>query len=120
MVNPAAVKTLVVSGLSSPRTAGTIGSIRVTATDAYGNRIYPGNGVPSYLGTVHFTSSDAAASLPADYTFAPADNGTHAFVANVILRSPGVTLKTAGMQSVTATDTTTASLTGTQTGIVVH
>ena len=113
VVNPAAVKTLVVSGLSSPRTAGTIGSIRVTATDAYGNRIYPGNGVPSYLGTVHFTSSDAAASLPADYTFAPADNGTHAFVANVILRSPGT-------WSVTATDTTTASLTGTQTGIVVH
>jgi hypothetical protein len=38
-VNAAAVSKLVVSGLTTPRTAGTAGSIRVTATDAYGNRI---------------------------------------------------------------------------------
>ena len=104
VVKAAAVKTLVVSGLSSPRTAGTAGSLRVTATDAYGNRIH------GYLGTVHFTSSDTKAKLPANYKFTVADAGTHVF---------SVTLKTAGMQSVTATDTTTSSIKGSQTGIVV-
>jgi hypothetical protein len=104
-VTPAAT-TLVVSGMTTPRTAGSTGSIRVTATDAYGNRI------SSYLGTVHFTSSDPASKLPANYTFTAADAGTHVFSANVIL-------KTAGTQSVTATDTVTASLHGSQTGIVV-
>jgi hypothetical protein len=106
VVKPAAVKTLVVSGLTTPRTAGVAGSIRVTATDAYGNRI------PSYRGTVHFTSSDAKAKLPANYKFTATDNGTHAFVASVIL-------KTAGTQSVTATDTLTKTIKGSQTGIVV-
>jgi hypothetical protein len=91
--------------VTTPRTAGTTGSIRVTATDAYGNR------VSSYLGTVHFTSTDAKASLPADYTFTAADNGVHTFT---------VILKTAGTQSVTATDTKTASIKGAQAGIVVN
>jgi hypothetical protein len=92
------------SGLTTPRTAGTTGSIRVTAVDAYGNRVH------SYLGTIHFTSSDAKAKLPANYKFTVADAGTHVF---------SVTLKTAGTQSVTATDTTTSSIKGSQTGIVV-
>jgi hypothetical protein len=78
----------------------------VTATDAYGNR------VPSYRGTVHFTSSDAAAKVPADYTFTAADNGTHVFSGTVILR-------TAGTQRVRARDTVTATITGTQIGIIV-
>jgi hypothetical protein len=103
-VTPAALKTLVVSGLTTPRTAGSTGSIRVTAVDAYGNRIH------SYLGTVHFTSTDAKAKLPASYTFTAADAGTHVF---------SVTLKTAGTQSVTATDKVTASIKGAQAGIVV-
>ena len=107
VVTPHVVKTLVVSGMTTPRTAGTTGSIRVTAVDAAGKRVY------SYRGTVHFASSDAAASLPLDYTFKAADNGTHVFVGNVILR-------TAGTQSVSATDTATASIAGTQTGIVVN
>jgi hypothetical protein len=103
-VTVGAVKKLVVSGLTTPRTAGTAGSIRVTAVDAYGNR------VSSYTGTVHFTSSDAKAKLPANYKFTAADAGTHVFT---------VTLKTAGTRSVTATDTKTASIKGSQTGIVV-
>ncbi len=106
VVNPAAAKTLVVSGLTTPRTAGTTGSIRVTALDAYGNRVH------SYLGTVHFTSSDAKAKLPANYKFTAADAGTHVFSGTVIL-------KTAGTQSVTATDTVTKTIKGSQTGIVV-
>jgi hypothetical protein len=105
-VTPAAATTLVVSGLTTPRTAGSTGSIRVTATDVYGNR------VQSYLGTVHFTSSDIQAGLPANYKFTVGDAGTHVFGANVIL-------KTVGTWSVTATDTVTATLKGSQSGIVV-
>ena len=106
VVNATALSRLVVSGLTPPRPAGTTGSVRVTATDAYGNRVH------SYLGTIHLTSSDAQAKLPANYTFTVADAGTHVF-------SGTLTLKTAGTQSVTATDTVTATLHGSQTGIVV-
>ena len=88
-----------------------MGSIRVTATDAYGNTI------TGYGGTVHFTSSDPAAVLPANYTFDACgpdpcgDAGTHTF---------SVTLKTAGTQWVRATDTVASSITGAQSGIVVN
>jgi len=90
VVTPAAATTLVVSGLASPQSAGVAGSITVTALDAYGNT------ATGYSGTVHFSSSDGAAVLPADATLS-AGVGTFS-----------VTLKTAGTQSVTATDTITA------------
>jgi hypothetical protein len=41
----------------------------------------------NYEGTVGFSSSDAAASLPAAYTFRPADNGIH--VVQVVFALPG-------------------------------
>jgi hypothetical protein len=41
----------------------------------------------SYLGTVHFTSSDPQALLPADYTFTPGDAGVHTFN-GVVLKDP--------------------------------
>src|SRR5581483_6630964 len=47
----------------------------------------------AYTSTVHFTSSDPLAALPADYTFTAADAGTHTFT---------VTLKRSGAQSVAA------------------
>jgi hypothetical protein len=99
-----------VSGITTPRPVGWTAPVRVTAVDACGNRIYPGNGVPSYLGTIHFTSSDPKARVPADYTFKATDAGTHVF---------SVTLETSGTQSVTATDTVTKTIKGSQTGIVV-
>jgi hypothetical protein len=37
----------------------------------------------TYAGTVHFTSSDPAAVLPADYTFVPGDGGLHTFTATL-------------------------------------
>src|SRR5262249_48321710 len=46
-----------------------------------------------------------------DYTFTAADAGQHTFSA---------TLKTAGTQSLTATDTVTSTITGSQTGITVN
>ncbi|HXO37379.1 MAG TPA: hypothetical protein VN872_02010 [Candidatus Acidoferrum sp.] len=57
-----------------------------------------------YLGTVHFTSSDATAVLPSDYTFIAADAGTHGF---------SVTLSTSGNQTITATDTHSTGFNGT-------
>jgi hypothetical protein len=77
--------------------AGTAFTITVTALDAYGNR------ATSYRGTVHFSSTDGSASLPANYTFVAADKGMHTF---------SVTLKTTGSQTITATDTKTGSITG--------
>jgi uncharacterized repeat protein (TIGR03803 family) len=92
-----------VTGFPSPIAAGGSGTITVEALDANGNPC------PSYTGTVHFTSSDPQAVLPANYTFTSGDAGKHTF---------SVTLKTAGTQSLTATDTATGSLTGTASGVV--
>jgi hypothetical protein len=103
-VNPAAASTMTVAGFPSPTTAGVAGNVTVTLKDPYGNI------ASGYTGTVHFTSSDGKALLPANYTFTAADAGVHTFSA---------TLKTAGTQSLTATDTTTASITGTDAGITV-
>jgi len=96
---------IAVSGFPSSITAGASGSITVTAKNADGTTD------TQYTGTVHFTSTDSQAALPADYTFTAADAGVHTFSA---------TLKTAGTQSITATDTVTASLTGTDSGITVN
>ena len=78
--------------------AGAVGVSRpvtVAALDAYGNRD------TAYAGTVHFTSTDPRAALPADATLV---GGFGAF---------GVTLLTVGAETITATDTVTASITGT-------
>jgi hypothetical protein len=104
IVTPAATSMLSVSGFPSPVTAGVVGSFTVTARDLYGNI------ANCYTGTIHFTSSDRKASLPANYTFTAADAGIHTFSA---------TLKTAGTQSLTVTDTTTGNLTATDGGITV-
>src|ERR1700722_787594 len=82
-------------------TAGTAFNFTVTALTA-GNATATG-----YSGTVHFTSTDGAAVLPANATLT---NGTGTFSA---------TLKTAGNQSITATDTVTSSITGTSGSVVV-
>jgi len=98
---PGPAATFTVSGFPSPIVAGTAGTVTVTAKDAGGNI------ATGYTGIVHLTSSDAAAILPANATLT---NGVGSF---------SVTLKTAGTQSIIATDTVTASITGTQTGITV-
>jgi hypothetical protein len=105
LVRPAAASTLIVAGFPSPTTAGVAGYFTVTLKDPYGNI------ASGYRGTIHFTSSDAKAVLPANYTFTSSDAGVHTFSA---------TLKTAGTRSITATDTTASSLTGTDGGITVN
>jgi len=74
--------------------AGLAFTITVTARDAAGAL------AANYAGTVHFASSDPRASLPANSALV---NGIGAFP---------VTLASAGFQTITATDTTSASLSG--------
>ena len=102
-VNPAAAATLQVTA-GTPQTAGTSFSAVVTAKDAFGNT------ATGYTGTVHFTSTDPAPTLPGDYTFVGGDSGSHTF---------SVTLNTTGSSTVTATDTVTGSITGTSSAITV-
>ena len=95
-MTPAAASALVISGPSSvDRDDGF--SITVSAFDAYLNY------ATGYTGTVHFTSTDRNASLPANFTFNAADAGTYTFT---------VALKRLGEQTITATDTLTSSITG--------
>ena len=66
-----------------------------------------GHPITSYTGTVHFTSTDPGATLPADYTFTAADAGFHTFVVSLSTPSaPG------GFQSITATDVAMPLFTG--------
>jgi trimeric autotransporter adhesin len=84
-------------------TAGASFTVTVTAKDESSNTI------TGYVGTVHFASSDPGSpSLPIDYSFVAADNGTHAF-------TNGVTLNTAPNQTVTVNDTTEVGAMGTAT-----
>ncbi|MFO0746962.1 MAG: FG-GAP-like repeat-containing protein [Myxococcota bacterium] len=78
--------------------AGVTTSATLTARDPYGNV------ATGYAGTVHFASSDAAATLPADYTFTAGDLGQKT-LGNIAFR-------TVGTQSFDATDTVSASITG--------
>ena len=104
-VTPIASAThLGLSGLASPVSAGAAGSLTVTALDGSSNT------ATGYRGTVHFTSSDPKAVLPANYTFTSADAGVHVF---------SVTLKTFGSQSVTVTDAANATIGGSRSGIAV-
>jgi fibronectin-binding autotransporter adhesin len=88
----------------STATTGIPVSATITAMDSYGNV------ATGYTGKVHFTSSDAAAVLPAD---AGLTNGVGTF---------NVTLKTAGNQTITATDNagTVPIITGTSSAIATR
>ena len=105
-VNPLTAKTLTVAGFPNPTVIGSPGSVTVSADDTYGNV------ATSYRGTVRFSSSDNKAVLPANYVFTAANAGTHTF-------TNGVTLNTVGTQSITATDSLTGTITGTEGGITV-
>ena len=104
-VSPAGAASLTVSGFASPTTAGLARNVAVTAKDPFNNT------ATGYTGTVALSSTDAQAVLPGNYTFVAGDNGTH---------NLSVSLKTAGLQSITATDTVTSSITGSQLGITVN
>jgi hypothetical protein len=100
LVNPADTSQFLVAGFPTPVRAGSINTFTVSARDAYGNPTI------SYRGTVHVSSSDPQAVLPDDHTFTADDNGTHAFAA---------VLETAGTQTITAADSLTPGIQGSQT-----
>jgi hypothetical protein len=64
----------------------------------------------AYAGTVHFTSTDPNAALPADITMIPSDLGAQVL---------SVTFATEGMQTITATDTLNGAIAGTSSSILV-
>jgi hypothetical protein len=89
-------------------TSGLPFDVTVTAVDPFGQVAV------GYTGTVTFSSSDGdpAVVLPSDYTFTVADAGMVGF--------PGrVTLITEGDQTITATDTSDGTITGTATVTVI-
>ncbi len=105
-VLPGPAAALALSGVSSPLLAGAAASPALEARDGFGNL------VPGYRGTVHFTSTDAAAVLPGDYTFSAGDGGRRLFTGQLRLNTPG-------LQSLTATDVSVPALTATLGGLSV-
>ncbi len=101
-VNVAVAIYFEVSGFPSSTTAGVAHTITVTIYNA------DGNVNTNYAGTVAITSSDGKAVLPAN---AGLTEGVGTFT---------ITLKTAGSQSITVTDTSNSSITGFQSGITVN
>ncbi len=87
-----------------------VSSINANAGVAFGITVEPldsfGNSAASYTGVVQFSTSDKGAGvvLPANYRFVVSDNGMHVF--------SGLTLVTAGTQSVVVTDTANTNLLG--------
>src|ERR1700730_1857824 len=100
-VKATAATQLVVSPSTFTATTGTPIGIAVTAFDSLNNT------ATGYTGTVHFTSSDGQAVLPANSTLT---NGVGNFSA---------TLKTSGSETITATDTASRSIHGTSSPVSV-
>jgi hypothetical protein len=80
---------LVLAGVPSSATAGDRLGLTVTALDAFGNVAM------GYTGTVHFTSNDATAQLPADVAYAAADAGVRSF-AVVFTQAGSATVEVSG------------------------
>jgi hypothetical protein len=89
--------------VSGPVTAGTPFTLTVTAEDP------TGRAVPSYVGTINLSNSIALDGLPAQYTFAPGDNGSRSFT---------VTASQAGNELISVVDNADSSVTGSATFII--
>lgn len=92
-----------VEGFPASTAPGASHSVTVSARDAGGNLI------TGYRGTIHFSSTDPLAALPADYTFTAADSGVHDF---------SVALQTIGTATIQVSDPLRA-VSGVQTAITV-
>ncbi len=87
--------TMMLSGLGGSVTTSTPQMVHLAVLNK------DGSPATSYVGTVVFTSTDAVAYLPAQYTFTATDAGGHDFV---------TTLNTVGMQTLTSTDAADSGL----------
>jgi hypothetical protein len=103
--NPGVVSALHVNGFPGFTGIGTPSTFTVTAVDAFGDP------VPSYTGTVHFSSTDLSAQLPDDYPFTPEDQGTHTFTA---------TFNTPGTYTLRVEQADDPTLFDTQANIAIH
>jgi hypothetical protein len=99
----AAAATLTVTGFPSVSVAASTATVTIKAYDAYQNPAL------SYQGSVVVTSTDAAATVP--LTPVPASAGT---------ATASVTLRTSGVQSLSAKDAANAALQGSQGGLSVN
>jgi len=88
--------------ISAPATTGVGDTANITVN------VFDANYAPAtaYTGTIHFTSTDGASTLPANYAFTLADGGAHTF---------SVTLRTAGRQSISANEVADPTVTGLRT-----
>ena len=93
--------------VGTPASAAVGSSISVTVTAKKSD----GTSLPAYRGTIHFTSTDATATLPADYTFTATDSGAHTFT--------GVILRSTGNQTITSMGTVNTGFKGTSPNIAV-
>ena len=109
-ITPSGSTYLVISGFPNSVIAGTTHGFTVTAYDGAGNV------ATGYTGTVQFTGNDGAGSYTSNYGFQAGDNGSHTFAS-----AGGIILNTvaSGTASITVTDISSSSITGTQTGISV-
>jgi hypothetical protein len=106
-VNPAAASKFVLSlaGGGDGIQSKVPFTLTVTVEDAYGNV------VPTYTGTVHFSTNDSKkAVLPPDYTFTAADAGVHTFTDAFTLVEPA--LGPQGPWIIQVTDTQNSNVTG--------
>lgn len=87
--------TMMLTGLGAPSTTS---SPQMVHLAVFNKDMTPAT---TYTGTVAFTATDPVAYLPAQYTFTAADAGAHDFM---------TTLNTAGMQTLTSTDTADSGL----------
>jgi hypothetical protein len=107
VIEPPRMDHFEVTGIADPSIANyTVSDVTVQAFDQFGD---PFSG---YLGTVQFSSTDAEATLPANYPFVAGDLGLVTFLASVMLTVPGD-------QTVTVEDTLDAAITGEMTVTVL-
>jgi alpha-tubulin suppressor-like RCC1 family protein/signal transduction histidine kinase len=98
----------VVTGVSDPIKAGVPSSFTVRVTDKNGNQR------TDYTGTIVFSSTDSAATLPSNYTMKTTDYGIKTF-------TNGVTMGSVGEFCLTAADSVDGALVrGQQCGITVQ
>src|SRR5205814_97395 len=94
-----------VTGPASATAGVSFNTLVVTALDANNNT------ATGYTGTVTFSGGGSGPTFPSNYSFLAGDNGTHTFTA---------TLTQAGNRTITATDTVSATITGTSGTIAVN
>jgi uncharacterized protein (TIGR03437 family) len=98
---PGLATTLVITPDANTVAAGTPVNFTITALD------FTGAPATSYTDTIHLTSSDGSATLPADMALSA---GVGTFT---------VTFASAGVQTITAVDTLTSAISGTSPGVTV-